>query len=204
MNGSLELKTPLYADLHQLVDRGGSVPDGWRAAYTETIARLYAVACDGRAHVRLDGPLMADCNMYVTHRGGDRVIKGILGRLERTTAQTCEVCGQPGRLRVFERTVKVLCSVCAAPRFALQAVSQLLSDLKLADDGGSSKTLTFDDAPIVLRPMLPAEVWEPLIDGSGDEPPTYATSLHLLQALRPRLEAVRQALEATLETANGT
>ena len=204
MKRSLEPETLLHADLRKLVDRGGSVPDGWQTAYTETIARLYAVACDCRAHVRLDGPLMADCNLYVTHRGGDRVIKGILGRLERTTAQTCEVCGRPGWLRVFGQTVKVLCPVCAAPRFALQAVSQLLSDLKLAVDGGSSKTLTFDEAPMQLRPMLPAEVWEPLIDGGGDEPPTYATSLHQMQALRPRLEAVRQALEATLEAANGS
>lgn len=204
MNRSLEPETPLHTDLRKLVDRGGSVPDGWQAAYTETIARLYAVACNGRAHVRLDGPLMADCNLYVTHRGGDRVIKGILGRLERTTAQTCEVCGRVGRLRVFGQKIKVLCPVCTAPRLALHAVSQLLSDLTLAVEGGPTKTLTLEETPMQLRPMLSAEAWEPLIDSSGNEPPTYVTSLHQLQALRPRLVAVRQALEATLEAANGS
>ena len=204
MNRSLEPETPLHADLRKLVDRGSCVPDGWQAAYTRTIARLYAAACDCRVHVRLDGPLMADCNLYVTHRGGDGVIKGILGRLERTTAQTCEVCGLAGRLRVFGKVTKVLCPVCTAPRVALQAVSQLLSELKLAVDGGSCKTLTFDEVPMQLRPMLPAKVWEPLIDGSGDEPPTYVTSLSQLQALRPRLEAVRQTLVATLETGHGS
>ena len=93
----------------------------------------------------------------------------------------------------------MLCPVCAAPRLALQAVSQLLSDLKLAAEGGPTKTLTFAETPMQLRPMLSAEVREPLIDSSGDEPPTYTTSLHQLQALRPRLEAVRRTLVAALE-----
>lgn len=203
MSRSFKPDTPFQEGIRKLVDRSDSVPDGWQAAYRETIARLHAVTCDGRANVRLDGPLMGDCTLYVTHRGGDRVIEGILGRLERTTAQTCEVCGRPGRLRVLGQTINVLCPVCAAPRFALQAVSQLLSDLKLAAEGGPTKTLTFEETPMQLRPMLSAEVWEPLIDSSGDEPPTHSTNLHQLQALRPRLEAVRQALEATLEAANG-
>ena len=194
MNHRLELCTPLEEDLRKLVDRGGSVPDGWQTPYAETIARLHAVACEGRAHIRLDGPLMADCNLHLTHRGGDSVIKGILRRLERTTAQTCEVCGRPGRLRVFGMTIKVLCAVCAAPRLALHAVSQLLGDLQLAAEGGFSKPLTFDETPVQVRPMLSAEVWKPLTGSSGDEPSTYATSLHQLQAHRPRLEAVRQAL----------
>ena len=203
MNRTLEPETPLQADLRKLVDRGGSVPDGWQTPFTETIERLYAVACEGRAHVRLDGPMMADCNLRVTHRGGDRVIEGILGRLERTTAQTCEVCGRPGRLRVRGLTIRVLCPVCAAPRLALQAVLQLLSDLKLAAEGAPAKMLTFDEMPMQLRPMLPAEVWEPLIDSSGDEPPTHATGLHQLQAIRPRLESMRQTLVATLGAGHG-
>ena len=204
MSRILEPNTPFQEGIRKLVDRGDSVPDGWQTAYTETIARLHAVACESRSHVRLDGPLMADCNLYLTHRGGDRVIEGILGRLERTTAQTCEVCGRPGRLRIFGQTLKVLCPVCAAPRLALHAVSKLLRDMELADARGLSEPITFDETQMQLRPMLLAQVWEPLIDHSGDEPPTYVTSLSQLLALRPRLEAVRQTLVATLETGHGS
>lgn len=200
MNHALAPRTPLEEDLRKLVDRGGSVPDGWQTPYAETVARLYAVACEGRAHVRLDGPLMADCNLHITHRGGDSVIKGILSRLERTTAQTCEVCGRPGRLRVFGMTIKVLCAVCAAPRLALHAVSQLLGDLGLAAEGGFNRPMTFDDMPVQLRPMLSADVWKPLTGSGGDEPPKHATSLRQLQGLRPHLEAVRHALTTALET----
>ena len=204
MSRILEPNTPFQEGIRKLVHRGDSVPDGWKIPYEKTIAGLHAVACEGRANIELDGPLMADCNLYVTHRGGDRVVAGLLGRLERTTAQTCEVCGRPGKLRVFGQTLKVLCPVCAAPRLALQAVSQLLRDLGLADERSLSEPLTFDETQMQLRPMLLAQVWEPLIDHSGDEPPTYVTSLSQLQALRPRLEAVRQTLLDTLEAGHGS
>jgi len=86
----------------------------------------------------------------------------------------------------------------------LHAVSQILNDLSLAAEGGPSNTLTFEETPFQLRPMLPADFWKPLIHSSGDKPPTYVTDVHRLQALRPHLETVRRTLVETLEAVRGS
>ena len=76
----------------------------------------------------LRGPYLDDMNLRISQCGAGPVISGILWRLECASAQTCEVCGRPGKVRCLDRMAKVTCGCCAGPRRASLALTRLLRD----------------------------------------------------------------------------
>ena len=202
MNQPTTSTTPFIASVRVLAERGGSVPMGWQLGYNAMLCSLMAIHCQARGQVTFSGPHIEDINLRVSQKGSDPVVAGILGRLARVTAQTCEVCGSPGTLRCMGGTTKVLCSRCAAPRMASHALGQLLTELEAADHGRAGRIIWYDDMPPQVRPMLDADVWLPAKQ-TGDVSTKYRTSHSRLQSQRPRLEAMRCALEKAIETDDG-
>jgi hypothetical protein len=201
MTRALDRDTPWAEGIRKLEERAGSVPDGWLRPYADTLAKLYAVSSAEREHIRLDGPLTADRHLYLTHHGGDSVVTGILGRLERMTAQTCECCSRPGTLRIYGDRMKILCPACAAPILALDAISDLLDDLDSVDQISIDQPILFDDLPVQIRPMLSAECWDPVYRRSIGRSQRHELNRVRLLAQRPRLEAIRRELVGRLHIA---
>ena len=199
MNQPTPEPTPLVESIRWLEARCESVPQGWQPIYNDTLSKLMAVDCQARAQVTLGGPFMDDINLRITQRGIDPVISGILRRLERATAQTCEVCGRPGKVRCLDRTVKVLCSCCAGPRLASLAMTRLLRDLNETANGKPSDEVWWTTAPIQLRPLIPASAWQ-VLDIADTPSPIQYTSHDRLAKHRPWLEAVQRALDQAVET----
>jgi hypothetical protein len=104
MNMTKPPTTPFVESIRWLEARCGSVPAGWQLAYNDMLCRLMAADCPARADIVVRGPFMDDLNLRVTQSAFDPVVAGILRRLERATAQTCEGCGRPAKLRCLDRT----------------------------------------------------------------------------------------------------
>ena len=198
MNPSTPEATPLVDSIRWLEARCESVPQGWQLIFNDALRKLMAVDCQARAQVTLVGPYVDDINLRITQRGIDPVISGILRRLERATAQTCEVCGRPGKVRCLDRTVKILCGCCAGPRLASFAVTRVLRDLDETASGKSSDEVWWATAPVQLRPLIPAAAWQVLDVPDASSAVRY-TSHARLATHRPWLEAVRRALDQAVE-----
>ena len=188
--------TPFVRSIRWLEARCESVPDGWQQAYNDALCRLMAADCPARAEIVVRGPYMDDLNLRVTQSAPDPVVAGILKRLERATAQTCEVCGRPGKLRCLDRTVRVLCGHCAGPRLAVLALTRVMRDLDKTANGSSDEEIWWVSAPVQLRPLIPAAAWQ-VLDVAGEPSAIRYTSSGRLQKYRPWLEAVRRALDET-------
>ena len=186
--------TPFVRSIRWLETRCEWVPDGWQLAYNDALCRLMAADCPARAEVVVRGPYMDDLSLRVTQSAPDPVVAGILKRLERATAQTCEVCRRPGKLRCLDRTVKVLCGKCAGPRLAALALTRVMRDLDKTANGSSDEEIWWESAPIQLRPLIPASAWQ-VLDVAGVHLPVRYTSNRRLEAHRPWLEALRRALD---------
>lgn len=187
--------TPFVESIRWLEARCESVPLGWQLAYNHMLCRLMAADCPARAEITVRGPYADDLNLRVTQSGSDAVVAGILKRLERVTAQTCEVCGRPGRLRCQDRRVWVLCGHCAGPRLAALALTRVLSDLEKTTDGSPDEEIWWDAAPVQLRPLIPADAWQ-VLDIGGMPSTVQYTSSRRLEKHRRWLEAVRRALDS--------
>ena len=198
MNQPTPEPTPLFESIRWLEARCESVPQGWQLIYNDTLRKLMAVDCQARAEITLGGPFMDDINLRITQCGADPVVSGILRRLECATAQTCEVCAQPGRVRCLDRTVQVLCGCCAGPRLASLAVTRLLRDLTETANGKPSDEVWWTTAPIQLRPLIPAGAWQ-VLDAPDASSAMHYTSHTRLAEHRPWLEAVRRALDHASE-----
>lgn len=198
MNQPTPEPTALVESIRRLEARCEYVPQGWQLTYNDTLHKLMAVDCQARAQVILGGPCLDDLNLRITQRGIDPVISSILRRLERATAQTCEVCGRPGKVRCLDRNVKVLCGGCAGPRLASLAVTRVLRDLDETANGKPSEEIWWTTAPLQLRPLVPAAAWQ-VLDGSGASSAVHYTSHARLAKHRPWLEAVRRALDKAVE-----
>ncbi len=186
--------TPFVQSIRWLEARCESVPDGWQLAYNDMLCRLMAADCPARAEIIVRGPYIDDLSLRVTQSAPDPVVASILKRLERATAQTCEVCSRPGKLRCLDRTVKILCSHCAGPRLASLALARVLRDLDKAADGSLGEEIWWESVPVQLRPLIPASAWQ-VLDVAGVHSPVRYTSNRRLEAHRPWLEAVRRALD---------
>ena len=198
MNQPTPEPTPLVESIRWLEARCESVPQGWQLIYNDTLRKLMAVDCQARAEITLGGPFMDDINLRITQRGIDPVISGILRRLERSTAQSCEICGRPGKVRCLDRTVKVLCGCCAGPRLASVALTRVLRDLDETANGKPSEDVWWTTAPIQLRPLIPAGAWQAL-DVPDASSAVHYTSHTRLAKHRPWLEAVQLALDGASE-----
>lgn len=198
MNPSTPKVTPLVDSIRWLEARCEYVPQGWQFIFNDTLRKLIAVDCQARAQVTLGGPYMDDINLRITQHGIDPVIAGILQRLERATAQTCEVCGRPGKVRCLDRTVKILCGCCAGPRLASLAVTRVLRELDETAPGKPSEEIWWTTAPLQLRPLIPASAWQVLDVPDASSAVRY-TSHARLATHKPWLEAVRRALDQASE-----
>lgn len=198
MNQPTPEPTPLVESIRWLEARCESVPQGWQLIFNDTLRKLMAVDCPARAQVILEGPFMDDMNLRITQRGIDPVIFGILRRLECATAQTCEICGRPGKVRCLDRTVKVMCGSCAGPRLASLAVTRVLRDLDDTANGKPSEEIWWTTAPLQLRPLIPASAWQVLHVPDASSAVHY-TSHARLATHRPWLESVRRALDQASE-----
>ena len=195
--------TPFLDSVRWLETRCEWVPVGWQLAYNEALCKLLAIDCAARAHITVSGPYMEDLNLRVGQNGTDSVVAGILGRLERKTAQTCERCGRPGTLRLLDRPViKVLCGFCAGPRLASAALSRLLRDMNQSVSSSLSKEIWWEAAPVELRPLIPAAAWH-VFPGNGTSASIWYTSHAQLTSHRPWLEAVQRALDEAPEADDG-
>lgn len=190
--------SPYPASLRSLEARCGQVPWGWQNIYNTTLCRLAAVQCRARDHVSLHGPHVLDISLDIEQRGKDAVVAGILRKLQTATAQTCEVCSRRGTLRPLCRPVKVLCGSCAGPRQAAAAMTQLIAELEASSRNTENKPIWWDDVPIEIRPLLPAAAWQ-LVGAAGDAATTYATSLARLRSQAPWLQAMKRALDDSVE-----
>lgn len=195
MNMTTAKTTPFVESIRWLEARCEAVPEGWQLAYNSMLCRLMAADCPARAEITVRGPRMDDLNLRVTQSAVDPVVAGILKRLERTTAQTCEVCGRHGKLRCLDRTVKVLCGHCAGPRLASIALTRVLRDLDKTANGSPDEEIWWESAPVQLRPLIPASAWQ-VLDVAGVPSPVQYTSSGRLEMYKPWLEAVLRALEA--------
>ena len=194
MNMTTPATTPFVESIRWLEARCESVPAGWQLAYNDMLCKLISTDCPGRAEITVRGPYVDDLNLRVAQSAIDPVVAGILRRLERATAQTCEVCGRPGRLRCLDRTVKVLCGHCAGPRLASLALTRVMRDLDKTVTGSSDEEIWWESAPVQLRPLIPASAWQ-VLDVAGVASPVQYTSSRRLEKHRPWLEAVRRALD---------
>ena len=194
MNTTSPQTSAFMDSIRWLEMRCESVPQGWQLAYNEMLGKLAAADCPARADITVRGPYLDDLNLRVTQSGIDPVLAGILRRVERATAQTCEVCGQPGKLRCLDRSVKVMCGCCAGPRLASLAVTRVLRDLDETANGRPSDEIWWTTAPVQLRPLIPASAWQ-LLDIADASPTIYHTSHAQLASHRPWLEAVQRALD---------
>lgn len=194
MNMTKPEPTPFVRSIRWLETRCESVPDGWQLAYNDALCRLLAADCPARAEIVVRGPYMDDLNLRVTQSAPDPVVAGILRRLERATAQTCELCRRPGKLRCLDRTVKVLCGQCAGPRLASLALTRVMRDLDQTAKGSPDEEIWWVSAPVQLRPLIPAAAWQ-VLDVAGMPSAVMYTSSGRLQQYRPWLEAVRRALD---------
>ena len=194
MNMTTTEPTPFVRSIRWLEARCESVPVGWQLAYNDMLCKLMAADCPGRADIVVRGPYVDDRNLRVTQSAFDPVVAGILKRLERATAQTCEVCRRPGRFRSLDRTVKVLCGHCAGPRLASLALTRVMRDLDKSAKGSSDEEIWWGSAPVQLRPLIPGSAWQ-VLDVAGVPSPVQYTSNRRLEAYRPWLEAVRRALD---------
>ena len=198
MNQTTPKSTPFLDSIRWLEVRCGFVPLGWQLAYSDALRKLMAVNCEARAQATLTGPFMDDINVRITQRGADPVVSGILRRLECACANTCEVCGRPGKIRCLDRTVKVLCAGCAGPRLASVAVTRVLRDLDETADGKPSEEIWWTTAPVQLRPIIPTSAWQ-VLEIAGTPSAIQYTSHARLATHRPWLEAVRRALDQAVE-----
>ena len=194
MNMTTPETTPFVESIRWLEARCESVPAGWQLAYNDMLCKLMAADCPARAEITVRGPYMDDLNLKVTQSALDPVVAGILRRLERATAQTCEMCGRPGRIRCLDRTVKVLCGHCAGPRLAYLALTRVIRDLDKTANGSPDEEIWWESAPVQLRPLIPASAWQ-VLDVAGVPSPVQYTSSRRLEKHRPWLEAVRRALD---------
>ena len=194
MNMTTAKTTPFVESIRWLEARCEAVPEGWQLAYNSMLCRLMAAVCPARAEITVRGPYMDDLNLRVTQSAVDPVVAGILKRLERATAQTCEVCGRPGKLRCLDRTVRVLCGHCAGPRLAFLALTRIMRDLDKTVTGSSEEEIWWESAPVQLRPLIPASAWQ-VLDVAGMPSAVQYTSSGRLEKFRPWLEAVRRALD---------
>ena len=194
MNMTTTIPTRFVESVRWLEARCETVPDGWQLAYNDMLCSLMAADCPARAEIVVRGPYVDDLSLRVTQSAFDPVVAGILKRLERTTAQTCEVCRQPGSLRCLDRTVKVLCGHCAGPRLASLALTRVMRDLDKTANGSPDEEIWWESAPVQLRPLIPASAWQ-VLDVAGVPSPVQYTSSRRLEAYRPWLEAVRRALD---------
>lgn len=194
-NTTFKPTTPFVESIRWLEARCESVPDGWQLAYNDTLCRLMAADCPARADIVVRGPYLDNLNLRVTQSAVDPVVAGILKRLERTTAQTCEVCRRPGRMRCLGRFVKVLCGPCAGPRLASVALTRVIRDLDNTVKGSWDEEIWWESAPLQLRPLIPATAWQ-VLDVAGISSPVRYTSVRRLETHRPWLEAVRRALDS--------
>ena len=194
MNMTTTIPTRFVESVRWLEARCETVPDGWQLAYNDMLCSLMAADCPARAEIVVRGPYVDDLSLRVTQSAFDPVVAGILKRLERATAQTCEVCRRPGRLRCLDRTVKVLCGHCAGPRLASLALTRVMRDLDKTANGSPDEEIWWESAPVQLRPLIPASAWQ-VLDVAGMPSPVQYTSSRRLEAHRPWLEAVRRALD---------
>ena len=194
MNVSNPETTPFVESIRWLEARCESVPAGWQLAYNSMLCKLMAADCPARADITVRGPYIDDLNLRVTQSAFDPVVAGILRRLERATAQTCEVCGRTGRLRCLDRTVKVLCGHCAGPRLASVALTRVMRDLDKTVKGTLNEEIWWESAPVQLRPLIPASAWQ-VLDFTGVPSSLFYTTIGRLVRHRPWLEAVRRALD---------
>ena len=194
MNMTTTIPTRFVESVRWLEARCETVPDGWQLAYNDMLCSLMAADCPARAEIVVRGPYVDDLSLRVTQSAFDPVVAGILKRLERATAQTCEVCRRPGRLRCLDRTVKVLCGHCAGPRLASLALTRVMRDLDKTANGSPDEEIWWESAPVQLRPLIPASAWQ-VLDVAGVPSPVQYMSSRRLEAHRPWLEAVRRALD---------
>ena len=198
MKTHLSPPTPFMASIQALARRCERVPIGWQAVFNDTMMKLAAVDCTARGHVVLGGPFIDDLNLRLTQSDADHAVSRVLGRLERTTAQTCEICARPGRVRSLGSTVKILCGSCVGPRLALVAVTRLLRELDESPSGDPSEEIWWAVTPVQLRPIIPASAWQ-VLDVAGAPSPVEYTSHARLREHRTWLEAVHGALDQAVE-----
>lgn len=194
MNNAEPQITSFVESIRWLEARCESVPLGWQPAYNEMLCKLMAADCPTRADISVRGPYVDDLSLRVTQSGFDPVVAGILRRVECATAQTCEVCGRPGKLRCLGPTVKVWCGYCAGPRLASFALTRVLRDLDKTANGSPDEEIWWEAAPVQLRPLIPADAWQ-VLDIAGMRSKVQYTSSSRLAKYRPWLEAVRRALD---------
>tara|TARA_R110001599_G_scaffold155466_5_gene341257 strand:+ start:280 stop:885 length:606 start_codon:yes stop_codon:yes gene_type:complete len=189
---------PFEGDVRMLAERAGSIPMGWRAVYYGCLSKLMSVSCPARHGYRLAGPFDAEGTLHIVYAGDDKVVCGIVDRLERTAACTCEVCGRSAKRRTMINTTMVLCGRCAAPRLLRDAIGVVLNQLALAESTGTSLTIPFDDVPFQLRMVLQPTLWPPATRPESD--PAHPDVTHKdLHRARPMLIKISSALERAID-----
>ncbi len=184
------------ASLASMLARAHEVPPGWRAAFNETLRALRAIRCPQRADVKLIGPTFCDIQLTLIHTCRDRVIKGIVARLERKTEFTCEICGQAGIVRSCG-AVRVLCSSCAAPWLLREELTKMALDLNDRERSERHDAVPFEEFAAVLRPVIPQESWKRFVYFRGKTNCDVLTTDSLF-ALRPWFDIVKKAAEAEI------
>jgi hypothetical protein len=157
--------SPFARSLIALRDRSKSVPAGWRPKYDKAVHKLHGMDCEQRADLCVTGPWVAHGTITLSVSRADRCVEGLIRRTAAQLQARCELCGRPGRMRVFGIKARVLCAECYAPRGLERDVNQLL------DHGGArseSHSILFEaDIPDRVRAFVQPSAWREHRDARG-------------------------------------
>ena len=189
---------PFETDIRILAERGGSIPMGWRSVYYDCLSKLMAVSCAARHGYRLAGPFDAEGTLHIVYAGDDKVVSGIVDRLERTAACTCEMCGRSAKRRTMRSTIMVLCGRCAAPRLLRDVIGVVLDDLAHSELTDTPLRISFGNLPFQLRMLMQSTLWPraACLDPDPGRPDVLRGDL---RRARPMLTKISSVLERAID-----
>ncbi len=156
--------SPFARSLMALRDRLNSVPAGWRPKFSKAVHKLQGMDCDQRADLCVTGPWVASGRITFSVSRADRCVEGLIRRTAAQLQARCELCGRPGRMRVFGIKERVLCAECYAPRGLERDVNRLLDDGRVRD----SHPILFEaDLPDRIRAFVQPGGWREHRDARG-------------------------------------
>lgn len=184
----------------QLAAQRDYVPPGWRPLFDETLVKLQCVSCDRRNGIEFSEIAFGRGGMVVAalggghgnDRGSDRVVQGILNRLRQTSSVTCACCGTRISVAYRKDCFSTLCDRCHVH----EQLERLVDDLFDGDPAYSQEPLVeWDALPPNVQALIPHDQIKTVQLKSLDVRIKYVES-QTLQALRPKLKLLKQALAA--------
>lgn len=157
--------TPFARSIMALRDRSKSIPPGWRPKFDKAVRRLQGMDCEQRADLRVSGPWVTNGAISFSLSRADPCVAGVVRRTAAQLQARCELCGRPGRMRVFGIKTRVLCAECYAPRGLERDVNRLLDDGRARPN---SPPILFEaDLPQRVRALVQPGTWHQHRDARG-------------------------------------